>query len=97
MHPFRPEERAMTTVHLTAFDRLLGRRRREVPRRRAALPSWFGPPDAGPVDDDAAMRVAGWFESSAELRRGLAVVEDPDADAWPTVWSAPADAVSAGP
>ncbi len=65
----------MTAFRLPAWALSLKRRHAAPPRRRAApTPSWFGTDaaEAGPGDAPSG---AGWFESSAELRRGLAVIE----------------------
>jgi hypothetical protein len=80
----------MTSIRLTAFALLLGRSRRDPPRRRAPQPDWFGAP-ADEHDADAPGHGTGWFESSAELKRGLAVREaDGDelpSEWWTTAWS----------
>jgi hypothetical protein len=81
----------MSRIRLAAFSLLLGRRRREPPRRRLPEPEWFDPPSAA-LPDEAPPLGSGWFESSADLRRGLAVHEA-SCDDWPgdartTAWSA---------
>lgn len=65
----------MTAFRLPDWALCLGRRRTAPARRRAAPPpSWFGAgAEEAPATDAPAG--AGWFESSAELRRGLAVIE----------------------
>ncbi len=52
---------------------LIGRRKCAAPRRRLQSPAWFGP--VAPAEDEP--QGAGWFESSADLKRGLAVIEGP--------------------
>ena len=72
----------MHTTRLTTFASLLSRPRLTPARRRRPDPAWFdaAAASAAPDGDDAGG--AGWFESSAELRRGLAVLEGTTFDAF---------------
>lgn len=63
----------MTTFHLPDFGRLLGRPAPTVRRRRTRPPEWFDGQPKTVVDD--GLDGFDWFASSAELRRGLDVIE----------------------
>jgi hypothetical protein len=65
----------MSSFQFPDFGRLLGRPAPTVRRRRTRPPEWFdGKP---PVTVDDGDERFDWFASSAELARGLVVIEDP--------------------
>jgi len=73
----------MHATRLTVCASLLTRPSATPPRRRGRNPAWFegaAAAAASALADDAPG--AGWFESSAELRRGLAVLEEASFDGW---------------
>ena len=64
----------MTTFQLPDLGRLLGRPAPAVRRRRTRPPEWFEGTPRTVVDDGC--EGFDWFASSAELARGLLVIED---------------------
>lgn len=63
----------MTTFQLPDLGRLLGRPAPVVRRRRTRPPEWFDGQPRTAVDD--GIEGFDWFASSAELARGLVVIE----------------------
>lgn len=72
----------MPTRSRTVFAALLARPQPAPPRRRITDPAWFGHGAGDAPADEGEAAGAGWFESSAELRRGLAVQEVSGFDAF---------------
>ena len=79
----------MPTTSRTVFASLLVRPRPAPLRRRAPDPAWFGNAAPQAADGGEDPSCAGWFESSAELKRGLAVFEGAGFDAFQGACEAP--------